>query len=184
MNTFSSGAAIKIQLASLADTRRLAHAFLPVFSPYVIFFLEGDLGAGKSTLAREMLRAMDNDPDLEVPSPTFLLSQTYAVGNPKKIIHHMDVYRINDPQKIIHLDLEDAIDEGSIIVEWGEKFFHFFSSLSEDCVKIHLKHATRSNHNLDERDDDEWRLAEILLCGRTQQHQSRLQETLHDLIVT
>ncbi len=59
--------------------------------------LSGDLGTGKTTLARALIRAMADDPALEVPSPTYTLVQAYETRIP---IHHFDLYRLSDPDEL------------------------------------------------------------------------------------
>jgi len=80
--------------------------------------LEGDLGAGKSTLSRALIRALAEDPDLEVPSPTFTLVQNYELRIP---VAHFDLYRLSDPSELDELGLEEALAEGICLVEWPGK---------------------------------------------------------------
>lgn len=80
--------------------------------------LSGDLGAGKSTFARALIRAMADDEALEVPSPTFTLVQTYALRLP---VAHFDLYRIADAAEIDELGFDEALSEGVCLVEWPEK---------------------------------------------------------------
>ncbi|MBC7280306.1 MAG: tRNA (adenosine(37)-N6)-threonylcarbamoyltransferase complex ATPase subunit type 1 TsaE [Hoeflea sp.] len=80
--------------------------------------LSGDLGAGKSTFARALIRAIADDPDLEAPSPTFTLVQTYQLRLP---LAHLDLYRIGSPDELDELGLDDALAEGAVLIEWPEK---------------------------------------------------------------
>ncbi|PCI03197.1 MAG: tRNA (adenosine(37)-N6)-threonylcarbamoyltransferase complex ATPase subunit type 1 TsaE [Hyphomicrobiales bacterium] len=79
--------------------------------------LRGDLGAGKSTLARAIIRHLADDLDLEVPSPTFTLEQVYAT-NPA--IHHFDFYRLGDPSEVLELGLDEALEGAVAIIEWPQ----------------------------------------------------------------
>lgn len=79
--------------------------------------LSGDLGAGKSTLARAFLRAMADDAELEVPSPTFTLVQSYDLRIP---VSHFDLYRLADVSELDELGFEEALSEGICLVEWPE----------------------------------------------------------------
>ena len=80
--------------------------------------LSGPLGAGKSTLARGLIRARTT-PDEEVPSPTFTLIQTYeADGLP---IAHLDLYRLTSPDEAYEIGLEEALAEGAALIEWPER---------------------------------------------------------------
>lgn len=79
-----------------------------------IVTLEGDLGAGKTALARAIIRARLDDPDLEVPSPSFAIVQPYPG------IIHADLYRLSDESEIDELGLLD--DEAAIVlVEWPQR---------------------------------------------------------------
>ena len=79
--------------------------------------LSGDLGAGKSTLARAFLRAMADDEELEVPSPTFTLVQSYELRIP---VSHFDLYRLADVSELDELGFDEALSEGICLVEWPE----------------------------------------------------------------
>ncbi|HUO21979.1 MAG TPA: tRNA (adenosine(37)-N6)-threonylcarbamoyltransferase complex ATPase subunit type 1 TsaE [Caulobacteraceae bacterium] len=80
--------------------------------------LSGPLGAGKSTLARGLIRALTT-PDEEVPSPTFTLVQTY--DGPAFPIAHFDLYRLEHAGEAEELGLDDALDEGAALIEWPER---------------------------------------------------------------
>ncbi|HMN86956.1 MAG TPA: tRNA (adenosine(37)-N6)-threonylcarbamoyltransferase complex ATPase subunit type 1 TsaE, partial [Bauldia sp.] len=75
--------------------------------------LSGDLGAGKTTLARAIIRALAGDPRLEVPSPTFTLVQTYDLG--RIGLAHLDLYRLSSPDELDELGLEEAIGAGAAL---------------------------------------------------------------------
>lgn len=100
--------------ATAALGRRLAAALVPGD----VVALLGDLGAGKTALARAIVRARVGEESLEVPSPTFALVQPYeAAGTP---ILHADLYRLSDPREAGELGLFD--DPRSIVlVEWPER---------------------------------------------------------------
>lgn len=80
--------------------------------------LWGDLGAGKSTLCRALLRAVADDPDLEVPSPTFTLVQSYELRLP---VAHFDLYRLADVSELDELGFDEALSTGICLVEWPER---------------------------------------------------------------
>ena len=95
--------------------------------------LHGPLGAGKSALARAMVRAAAGDPELEVPSPTFTLVQHYQCRG--LFVAHFDLYRIGDPDEVLELDWDDARADGAVLVEWPERLGPL---LPEDRLDIAL----------------------------------------------
>jgi tRNA threonylcarbamoyl adenosine modification protein YjeE len=81
--------------------------------------LRGELGAGKTTLARALIAALLRDHASEVPSPTFSLSQVYAT--PRLTITHFDFYRLATAEDARELGFEEAEEAGAAIVEWPER---------------------------------------------------------------
>ncbi|WP_439273005.1 tRNA (adenosine(37)-N6)-threonylcarbamoyltransferase complex ATPase subunit type 1 TsaE [Pseudochrobactrum sp. HB0163] len=81
--------------------------------------LNGDLGAGKSTLARAMIRTIANDDSYEVPSPTFTLVQSYP--ELRLPVTHADLYRLCAPEELDELGLDEALEQGAVLVEWPQQ---------------------------------------------------------------
>ncbi|MBX8825673.1 tRNA (adenosine(37)-N6)-threonylcarbamoyltransferase complex ATPase subunit type 1 TsaE [Ochrobactrum sp. SFR4] len=81
--------------------------------------LKGDLGAGKSTLARAIIRTIANDDFYEVPSPTFTLVQSYP--ELRLPIAHTDLYRLSSPEELDELGLDEALESGAVLVEWPQQ---------------------------------------------------------------
>lgn len=107
---------IEIELPDLATTRALGAALGAALRPGDLVALTGDLGAGKSELARAAIRARLAMPDLEVPSPTFTLVQTYEA--PDLEIWHVDLYRLERPGDALELGLEEAFADAAMLIEW------------------------------------------------------------------
>lgn len=109
---------LSLQLASDADTRRLGEDLALALRPGDVLALSGDLGAGKSTLARAFIRAMADDPELDVPSPTFTLVQTYDLRFP---VSHYDFYRLSHAEELDELGFEETLRDGICLIEWPER---------------------------------------------------------------
>ena len=101
-----------------AATRRLGEDLAMALRAGDVLALSGDLGAGKSTLARALIRALADDATLDVPSPTFTLVQTYPGRLP---IHHFDLYRLGDASELDELGFDEALAEGAALIEWPER---------------------------------------------------------------
>lgn len=111
--------AITVPLRDEAATEALARVLAPLLEAGDVVALSGDLGAGKTTFARALVRALARKPDLDVPSPTFTLVQAYPEAEPP--ISHFDLYRIRDAAELDELGLEDAAEQGIVIMEWPER---------------------------------------------------------------
>lgn len=105
-------------LADERDTARLGEDIAMALRPGDAVALTGDLGAGKTTLARGLIRAMAGDAGLDVPSPTFTLVQSYDTRMP---IHHYDLYRLSSPDELDELGLDEALAGGAALIEWPER---------------------------------------------------------------
>ncbi|MCS6855084.1 MAG: tRNA (adenosine(37)-N6)-threonylcarbamoyltransferase complex ATPase subunit type 1 TsaE [Elioraea sp.] len=108
----------RVELADLAALHAFATRLARLLRPGDLVALEGALGAGKSELARAVIRARAGAA-IEVPSPTFTLVQRYPL--PDLVITHADLYRLGDPAEIDELGLDEALAEGALLVEWPER---------------------------------------------------------------
>lgn len=84
-----------------------------------LVLLKGTLGMGKSVIARAALRARADDPDLEVPSPSYTLVQPYRMAG-GMAVWHVDLYRVADPDECLELGLDEALDGAALLVEWPQ----------------------------------------------------------------
>ena len=107
-----------VKLNDEAATARLGAALAGILRTGDAVLLSGTLGAGKSTLARALIRALTR-PDEEVPSPTFTLVQTYQT--PAFTLAHFDLYRLAGADEVFELGLDEALDEGPVLIEWPER---------------------------------------------------------------
>ena len=113
MPTFS------LPLPDEAATERLGARLAARLRPRDVVALEGGLGAGKTTLARAILRAAAQEPTLIVPSPTFTLVEVYETG--RGSFWHFDLYRLEQPEQVFELGWEEARIDGVALVEWAER---------------------------------------------------------------
>lgn len=107
-----------LDLADDAATARLGEAVSGALRTGEAVCLTGPLGAGKSTLARALVRALTT-PDEEVPSPTFTLVQFYETSSFP--LAHFDLYRLTSPEEAWEIGLDEALDEGAAVIEWPER---------------------------------------------------------------
>ncbi|UXS32898.1 tRNA (adenosine(37)-N6)-threonylcarbamoyltransferase complex ATPase subunit type 1 TsaE [Agrobacterium tumefaciens] len=108
---------ITISLEGEKDTIRLGEDLALALKAGDCLALIGDLGAGKSTLARAFIRAMADEPDLEVPSPTFTIIQTYSARIP---VAHLDLYRLSDVSELDELGIDEMLEDGICLIEWPD----------------------------------------------------------------
>ena len=102
-----------------AATERLGATLAARLKPGDVVGLKGGLGAGKTTLARAILRAASGDPALIVPSPTFTLVEVYETKS--GTYWHFDLYRLEKPEQVYELGWEEALAEGIVLIEWPEQ---------------------------------------------------------------
>ncbi|MEA2758449.1 MAG: N-acetylmuramate 1-kinase [Methylobacteriaceae bacterium] len=108
-----------IEVTDEAATNALAARVATYVGAGDLVALSGELGSGKTTFARALIRTLTGDPELEVPSPTYTLMQVYdGTGFP---IVHADLFRINNPSELAELGWEESAEGAVVIVEWPEQ---------------------------------------------------------------
>jgi tRNA threonylcarbamoyladenosine biosynthesis protein TsaE len=124
----------KVPLPDEAATAALGAALSRALRAGDFIALRGDLGAGKTALARALIQARlgPDGAGEDVPSPTFTLVQSYEA--PDLLLTHVDLYRIDRPEDARELGLADALDEGVLLVEWPDKL----GALPADRLDIEL----------------------------------------------
>lgn len=95
--------------------------------------LYGDLGAGKTTLARGILQALGLEG--EAPSPTFAIVQPYDPPETRIPVWHIDLYRLEDPEEALELGLDEARRDVAMLIEWPKRLG---AGLWEDALRLHL----------------------------------------------
>src|SRR5262249_35852014 len=119
-------------LSDIAATRALGAQIATGLKPGDAVLLAGDLGAGKTTLARAVLQSL-GVAEAE-PRPTFTLLQHYHTPTPS--VDHYDFYRIDDEREIDQLGIDEALAQGAALIEWPE---HAGSRQPRDALHIDLE---------------------------------------------
>jgi tRNA threonylcarbamoyladenosine biosynthesis protein TsaE len=105
--------------ASEAETVALGERIARELPPSALVLLIGNLGAGKTTLAKGIVNGLGAAEPDEVSSPTFTLVHEYGGGR----VYHIDLYRLDEPREVATLGLEEIFDRNAVVLmEWGERF--------------------------------------------------------------
>ena len=121
----------KYILNNVDEMRCWARDFAATLSAPCVVALHGDLGMGKSEIARTIIQTL-RGADTVVPSPTFTIVQVYEEG--RLPFYHFDVYRIGDVEEMDEIGYEDYFyGEGLCMIEWAELIREI---LPENCKKI------------------------------------------------
>jgi tRNA threonylcarbamoyl adenosine modification protein YjeE len=147
MAEISSTFRAEIALPDLAATAALAGRIAPRLRHGDAVALWGGLGAGKTTLARDIPRALGVSED--VPSPTFTLVQTYET--PSLTVAHYDLYRLKASRELEELSFAEALQDGAALVEWPERApeylpvetLHLRLRLEDDGRKVRITGPAR-----------------------------------------
>jgi len=101
--------------------------------PGDVVMLEGGLGAGKTTLARGILRGLGFIG--EAPSPTFAIVQGYEPPETRLPLAHVDLYRLEDAGEVEELGLDDWLDGGALVIEWPDRLAGLYADIA---LVIHI----------------------------------------------
>ena len=127
-------AAARLALPDLPDTEALGARIAGLLRPGDAVLLNGPLGAGKSALARALIRAAAGQPGLEVPSPSYTLVQEYRTrAGP---LYHFDLWRLDGPGGVVELGWDEA-RQGIVVVEWADRLGPLQPA---DALRITLAH--------------------------------------------
>jgi tRNA threonylcarbamoyladenosine biosynthesis protein TsaE len=119
---------------SAEETQELGRKLARRLSPPCIILLEGELGAGKTTLVKGIVEGLGAARPEDVTSPTFALVHEYGAGR----VYHVDLYRIETVAELGTLGLDDILGGNSIVlVEWGEKLGRSFQG---PALRIRLEY--------------------------------------------
>ncbi len=122
------------------DTRAIARKVASALKAGDVIALIGDLGAGKTFFAREIIRFFCGE-DFIVPSPTFTLLQSYKTKDFE--IYHYDLYRLKHPSEIYELGIEEALHDNVGLIEWPEIIADLLPQ-STIFINFQLKNNIRS----------------------------------------
>lgn len=107
---------LDVVTTSPAETEAAGEQFGERLAPGDLVLLKGDLGAGKTTFVRGLMRGVGSP--AHVASPTFQLVRVY----PGRVqIAHVDLYRLEDEADLVDLGLDELLDQGAVVVEWGDR---------------------------------------------------------------
>ena len=129
--------------ASAEETIELGRSIARTLPAKACILLIGNLGAGKTTLAKGIVDGLGGAPPDEVSSPTYTLIHEYAGGR----IYHIDLYRLDTPQQIATLGLEEIFDRDAVVlIEWGERFPDLMPA---DRIEIRLEAVNATDRLID-----------------------------------
>src|SRR5690349_12284736 len=138
----TSPATFSVALANETATAQLMADLALLIGPGDVITLSGDLGAGKTAAARALIRYCAGDENIEVPSPTFTLAQSYDL--PSFPLIHADLYRISEPSELEEIGLSPLPDATVVLIEWPERAG---SLLPADRIDIAFTHRPALGSN-------------------------------------
>jgi len=140
---------LTILLSDMAATDKLGKAIAAGLRAGDTVALKGDLGAGKTTLARAILRGLGVTED--VPSPSFTLVQEYET--PKFAVRHYDFYRLESAREIDELGIDDALDDSAVLIEWPERAE---DRIARDALRVSLSASGETARKVEIEGPSRW----------------------------
>ncbi|MGE5326281.1 MAG: tRNA (adenosine(37)-N6)-threonylcarbamoyltransferase complex ATPase subunit type 1 TsaE [Deltaproteobacteria bacterium] len=136
INWLEDGATLEIVTHSPAETMLLGDELARDLPSPCLVLLEGELGAGKTTLVKGIVRGLGAAREGEVTSPSFALVHEYGAGGK---VYHIDLYRVESSQELSTLGLDDMLSGSAVVlIEWGEKLGEYSGNRT---LRIRMEHA-------------------------------------------
>jgi len=129
----------RFKTRSVGGTLAIAQTIAEMLSAPRVVVLRGDLGAGKTTLAKGWVAALKAGSEDEVTSPTFTLVHEYT--GPKVKVYHLDLYRLETDRELATLGIEEMAAESDalVLIEWGEKFASVMERVDAEVAMTQLE---------------------------------------------
>ncbi len=140
-----------LPLETAADVEALGARLAAQLRAGDVVLLEGGLGAGKTTLARGVLRGLGLAG--EAPSPTFAILQGYEPPEVTLPVGHVDLYRLDEPAEAEELGLDDWLADGALLIEWPDRLGGRFAAFA---LHLHLDVAPDGGRILTVRVPPAW----------------------------
>lgn len=127
---------------SAEDTVALGERLAAELPAKAVVLLIGNLGAGKTTLAKGLVKGLGAAQPDEVSSPTFTLIHEYSPS-----VYHIDLYRLDRPNQVATLGLEEIFERNAVVlIEWGERFPEL---MPEDRIEIRLRAMSENSREIE-----------------------------------
>lgn len=159
-----------INLCSEEDTQKLGCLLANYASVRDIFALKGNLGSGKTVLARSFIQNYCNDENITVSSPTYNIVQIYDCNTSDIAIWHFDLYRLENLEDIWETGVEEAFGDSISLIEWPEKAESILSKEKTIVININIDDDEQNSNN---------RIVEII--APTQQWANNLELIMQEL---
>lgn len=138
---------IDCKLASEAQTIQMAKQIAKLISPPLVITLSGEIGAGKTTFVRALLRSLGVESSIK--SPTFSLVESYVL--PTIEFHHFDLYRIHDETELDYIGFRDYFSDNAVCcIEWPSRAINYIAKVDLACS---LRELESENTSVSENSD-------------------------------